>query len=114
MAHDQLPGSAAPTAAEVLALPMRPNDAGAETVGDYLVQLLRELWREQEGFSGKRPFGNSGWSWDLYDPLVLAGHVEGVIDEDGYIEDISREAQTAADVLIDLAIQALWPRGSAR
>lgn len=31
------------------------------TVGGYLAKLLITLLREEEGFSGKRPLGNSGW-----------------------------------------------------
>jgi hypothetical protein len=35
------------------------------TIKDYLKELLLRLWNECEGFSSKRPFGNSGWEWDL-------------------------------------------------
>ena len=45
-------------AQRVLNLPMQDNDAGAATIRDYLVALVREVWRERDGFSGKRPFGN--------------------------------------------------------
>lgn len=65
------------TPAEVLALPMQTNDAEVETIRDYLVTLLSTVWVEQEGFDGKRPFGNSGWSYDLVDTLVGAGAVHG-------------------------------------
>lgn len=58
------------------------------TIRDYLRQLLTTLWVEKEGFSGKRPFGNSGWEYDLYKPLVAAGVVPGTLDEDGYICDV--------------------------
>lgn len=43
-----------------LLIRMPPNGAGAATVGEYLAKLLAELWLHDEGFSGKRPFGNSG------------------------------------------------------
>lgn len=49
------------------------NDASAVSVGDYLLQLAREVWIEDEGFSGKRPFGNSGWRHDIYIALSDAG-----------------------------------------
>lgn len=72
------------TARRVLDLPMPDgNDAGAATVRGYLIALLAELWREEEGFSGKRPFGNSGWQYDVYVPMVRAGLVAGTFDEDG-------------------------------
>lgn len=93
-----------PTAQQILALPMQqPNDADAETVRDYLVVLLATLWTEQEGFSGKRPLGNSGWEFDLYLPLIEAGYVEGTFD-DGDIDDCD---DAAADKLIHTAILAL-------
>jgi hypothetical protein len=44
-----------------------------DTVRDYLKGLLQNLWIEGEGFSGKRPFGNSGWEYDLYQPLIAVG-----------------------------------------
>lgn len=64
---------------------------------EYMHALLATLWRENEGFSGKRPFGNSGWDHDVYKFLVKAGAVTGVIDEDGYLEDFD---QKAADKLV--------------
>lgn len=70
---------------DALFLPMRSNDAGAKTVADYLKKLLRALVIEQEGFSGKRPFGNSGWICDLAYPLVKAKFIKGsVYSEDDY------------------------------
>lgn len=57
------------------------SDAGEQTtVRDYLRELLLTLWSEGEGFSGKRPFGNSGWEWDLYAPLIRANFVAGVLN----------------------------------
>jgi hypothetical protein len=88
----------------VLNLPMQPNDADATTVRGYLVKLLTELWEHQEGFSGKRPFGNSGWAYDLYLPLLAAGLVTGTLDEDGYIDQID---DLEADRLIADAISQL-------
>ncbi len=76
----------------VLDLPMQPNDARATTVREYLVALLAEVWTEKEGFSGKRPFGNSGWEYDLYLPLLKAGLVDGALDEDGYIDHMDDDA----------------------
>lgn len=72
---------------EILGLPMRPNDSGAVTIRGYLIALLRELWIKEEGFGGKRPFGNSGWQHDLYTPLVVAGVIPGRVDEDGWLLD---------------------------
>jgi len=54
----------------VLNCPLEENDSGADTVKGYLKALLFTLWDEDEGFSGKRPFGNSGWEYDLTDALI--------------------------------------------
>lgn len=92
------------TGTEVLAIKMEQNDSGADTIKGYLIALLDKLWEEEESFSGKRPFGNSGWSFDLYKPLVVAGAVNGKLDSDGYLEDVDSDA---ANKLIFEAIAAL-------
>lgn len=56
------------------------------TLQFYLKNLLIELWKEAEGFSGKRPFGNSGWQYDVYASLIKQGFIEGELDEDGYVD----------------------------
>lgn len=89
---------------EVFDCPMQENDSGATTVKGYLKMLLQHLWAEGEGFSGKRPFGNSGWEYDLYKALVAKGLVEGSLDEDGYINTVDH---THANALIFDAIAAL-------
>jgi len=67
----------------ILDIEMQDNDAAAKTIRGYLKALLSKLWEEGEGFSGKHPFGNSGWEFPLYTALVKAGVVEGSLDEDG-------------------------------
>lgn len=93
-----------PTPQQVLDLALPENDSGASTVRGYLVALLAELWREEEGFSGKRPFGNSSWQYDIYVPMVTAGMISGRLDEHGYAEELD---DRAADALILAAIKAL-------
>lgn len=92
------------TGAEILALEMGDNDAGAKTVRGYLKELLTRLWEQGEGFSGKRPFGNSGWEHNLEVALVKGGAVQGALDEDGYVEKIDGNA---VDVAMNKAIEAL-------
>lgn len=92
------------TGSEILALPMSINDAGATTVRAYLTALLVTLWQKDEGFSGKRPFGNSGWKYDVYKALVDGGAVTGKLDSDGYIETVD---DAAADELVFQAIEAM-------
>jgi hypothetical protein len=89
----------------ILNLPMDPgNDARAATIRDYLVNLLTTIWREGEDFSGKRPFGNSGWDGELIKPLVKAGVIPGKIERHGYLDDWDDQAGEAA---ITAAIEGL-------
>ncbi len=76
----------------ILDLELERNDAKAKTVRDYFKALLKRLLTEEEGFSGKRPFGNSGWTRDLQVPLIKAGIVKGSLDDDGYIETVDDAA----------------------
>lgn len=87
----------------ILDLPMRPNDAQAETLRQYLIELLAKLIEEGEDMV-KRPFGNSGWQYELYEPLLNAGLVSGGFDEDGYIDNIDLRQ---AEALIQQAIHDL-------
>ena len=77
----------------ILELKTEVNDL---TIRQYLQKLLLTLWAEGEGFSGKKPFGNSGWEYDLYKPLIRAGVIPGVLDDDGYIDDVDTSAGHAA------------------
>lgn len=68
------------------------NDLDKEvTIKEYFIEILKRFWEEKEGFSGKRPFGNSGWDWDLFIPLIKAGLIKGELDEDGDIEDFDEK-----------------------
>jgi hypothetical protein len=72
------------------------------TIREYLKELLLTLWYEGEGFSGKRPFGNSGWQWDLYKVLIENKLIPGKLDEDNYIEEFDqRQADTFVKELIE-------------
>ena len=77
----------------ILNLPIeQDNDAGAITIGDFLYRLLGNLIFDPESFSGKRPFGNSGWIYGLYAPLVRAKLIEGKYDEEfDELEDVNDE-----------------------
>lgn len=74
------------------------------TVRDFLRELLDTLWMEAEGFSGKRPFGNSGWQFDIYAALIRAGYIDGTLDVDGCVEDI--DTATAEKYVQKLIIAA--------
>jgi len=94
-----------PTPQQVLDLEFEHDTMGMGTVRDYFKTLLTDLWEQAEGFSSKRPFGNSDWQYDLYIPLIQAGYVEGKIDPD-MNEDVEVDYY-AADALIFEAIAAL-------
>lgn len=74
------------------------------TVRDYLCSLLTTLWNEQEGFSGKRPFGNSGWEYDLYAPLIQAGFIKGKLEEPGGHVQTIKDPRIAHAFVSDLIL----------
>lgn len=81
---------------EILDYRFEFRDCDARSIRHYLFRLLETLWIEDEGFSGKRPFGNSGWQYDLHEPLVRIGAIKGEIDEnDGYTEVIGVDSKEA-------------------
>lgn len=99
------------TPQQILTLPMEKNDAEASTIGQYLTSLLHVLWIEKDGFDGKRPFGNSSWEHDIYKALIRANAVEGILDEDGYIEDVdSAEANDLIFQVIAFLHKADWAK----
>ena len=91
---------------EILNLKIENSDFDKDlTIIGYFKMLLIEVWKEGECFSGKRPFGNSGWKYDVYKPLIKAGVIGGELDEDGYIEDYDqREADNKVVELIEAAL----------
>ncbi len=91
----------------LLDTPMDPktNDARASTIREYLGTLLVTLWREAEGFSGKRPFGNGSWQYDVYEALIRANAVAGELDTDGCVNRVDSDA---ADNLICEAIREFF------
>lgn len=74
---------------EILELKFESTDLGKEiSIKDFFKELLTTLFKEGECFSGKRPFGNSGWDYDLCVCLAKNGIINGrnQIDPD-YPED---------------------------
>jgi hypothetical protein len=94
------------TAYQILDLEMDPqrNDAGASTIREYYKTLLKTLLETGEGFSGKRPLGNSDWEYQLYEALVKGGAIQGTLNEDGFVEEIDRYH---ANALLRSAVNAL-------
>ena len=78
--------------AEILDKRFYCDRLGSETtLRGWLKDLLLKVWEEGEGFSGKRPWGNGGWEWDLAADMVKGKVIEGNLDADGYLEDTSED-----------------------
>lgn len=75
----------------VLAFEYDRWDLGKCSIRHYLVELAKQCWLKEESFGGKRPFGNSGWTWDVYGALVEGGFVTGTTDEYGCLEEFDCE-----------------------
>jgi len=78
----------------------KDNDANAKTLGEYLLKLLLTLWDEKEGFSGKKPFGNSDWSFEIYQAMQDAKLLDP--DSDG---DLSDKEIAIADKMLAKALK---------
>ena len=72
------------------------------TIKNWMLLLLERLIIEEEGFSGKRPFGNSGWKCDVEIALVKSGLLKGTVttEEDG--EEWLEAADDSTSVFIDI------------
>lgn len=92
----------------ILDIEMQENDAKAKTIKEYLKKLLLGVWIKEESFNGKRPFGNSGWKYEVYVALARAKVISADMDDDNYIQDISlAEEEEKANNLIAEAIKSL-------
>lgn len=77
------------------------------TIRDYLKKQLYTLWIEQEQFSGKRPFGDSDWEYDVYSALVIAGIVRGKYDDEMGLEDVDEDS---SHKIILSCIDYIWDK----
>ena len=75
------------------------------TVGEFLESCLVELIESNEGFSGKRPLGDSGWATDMGLALVDAGLIEGYHNKEDGEYDFEH---SVADKLVIVAIKQLF------
>ena len=93
---------------DILKLPMQENGAKAKTIGEYLITLSQQVWSKGERFSGKRPFGNSGWEHELYLALAEAKLVGcQIYTYDDYVECHNINVETG-NMLINKAYEALF------
>lgn len=85
---------------EILNIQFVSIELGKITIRGYLCALLETLWEEKEGFSGKRPFGNSGWDYDLILALVQNNIIEGKLDEFGCIIELDKSNEDFGNQII--------------
>lgn len=84
-------------------------DGKRTTLRSLFRDLLLTLWEEIDGFSGKRPFGNSDWCYGMVEPLITTGAIKGTVnrDADGNIEDYDFKWSDANPVMERLIKAAL-------
>lgn len=93
------------TTQNLLAIEIKSRELNRKiTFKQYFILLAETVWREGECFSGKRPWGNSSWQYELYGAMIQNGIIAGRIDEDGCVEEVD---ESAADKLIFEAM-AKW------
>jgi hypothetical protein len=90
---------------DILAIEFESLDLGYPlSLRQYLKELLKTLWQEGEEFSGKRPFGNRDWQYEIYEALARKGLIAGQLDKDGFLTESNKQA---ADELVLKLIEAL-------
>jgi len=78
-----------------------------DTVRGFLQALLEKLLIEEEGFNGKRPFGDGGWKAMLIFDLAEAGLVNCKKNEDGEVYEVDEEQ---GELLLLQAIEYLFSK----
>ena len=78
---------------------------GFDTWREWIHGTLTTLEREVDGFSGKRPHGDSGWWWGLAEGLVIIDPKIGTptYDADGFLDDFDPDrarVEAAWDVVV--------------
>ena len=84
---------------KILDLKITSGDCDGQTIKEALFDLLETLITEEESFSGKRPFGNSGWMYDFYITLIKEDKKLGSLDEDGFIKECDNK--TCKEIIIN-------------
>ena len=80
-------GDKHPDRCDILNMTVKTGDFEG-TLKELLKKITLMVWMDGEGFSGKRPLGQSGWKFDVYKALIENGHIPGKLDKDeGYVEE---------------------------
>ena len=69
------------------------------TVADFFRNCMLALWEEEDGFSGKRPICDSGWSIGITEALVRAKVVKGEIDADNDLVYNSYDSKEVDEII---------------
>lgn len=70
---------------DVLNLQFYSSELGKTvTVKEYFKAQLKALWTEQDGFSGKRPLGDSDWGSVFMDIFLYHKLIDGPEDYDAH------------------------------
>ena len=84
--------------------PFESQDIGDTTPRKYMHCLLLTLLDEGEGFSGKRPWGNSGWEGEMALPLIKSGALKGSISmHDPEFPECTYDREEYADTLAEMS-----------
>jgi hypothetical protein len=90
------------------------NQNGGKTWADWVHGVLSTLEREVDGFSGKRPFGDSGWHTSLCIGLLTVrpdiAISDPTFDEDGYIQEFEIDYDKVSSAWEDVLDYLLMPR----
>jgi len=65
-----------------LDLPCTISGVPFGSLREFFITCLEQLWVLEESFSGKRPLGNSGWQWGVYEALQEGGFISDAEDLD--------------------------------
>lgn len=88
---------------EILDLEFESTDLNKKiTIRDFFKELLTTLFKEGEGFSGKRPFGNSGWDYDLCVCLAQNGIIDGECFDNCGFTDWDYDSKEAERKILEL------------
>lgn len=87
------------------------------TIAEFFESCMMALWMEGESFSGKRPFGNSGWEYDIINALAAGDFIKSkkkIFDGGGFADyteyTISDQERKKADKIIKGVIKHIFNR----
>lgn len=80
------------------------DERNCTTVRAYLGAIMLKVWDSGDGFDSKRPFGFSGWRYDILWALGEADLIESERDEGSELVTVDREA---GNRLIRAAIRSI-------